>query len=142
MPPALFAKGGVNLPGTPFAVISRKVSSPTTARYTGLASEIAAPFLPSSPWQAAQFALYRVPKSSTSLGRTTSGPGPGRPGMRLHPTSASPAVAKTRALNEANRGQENLMGPCPLHLPAIRLPHERQMAVTETAASAPSPGDS
>ena len=33
------------------------VSSPATARYTGLASEIAAPFLPFSPWHAAQFCL-------------------------------------------------------------------------------------
>ncbi len=30
--PALFAKGGISLPETPFAVILRRLSSPTTAR--------------------------------------------------------------------------------------------------------------
>ena len=32
MPPALFAKGGISLPGTPFAMIWRGWSSPATAR--------------------------------------------------------------------------------------------------------------
>jgi hypothetical protein len=55
MPPAALPKGGIAVPGTPFAVTRWIFVVPAIARYMGFASEIAAPFFPSTPWQAAQF---------------------------------------------------------------------------------------
>src|SRR5258708_39932143 len=143
MPPKLFAKAGINVPGTPFAVIWRRPSSPATARYTGFASEIAAPFRPFSPWQAVQLALYKVEKSSASSGLTTSGPGPGRPGMRVHPADARPATISARALSTVNCSRASLMeSRLSRLLQRHESQHEQKMAALETAASAPSPGES
>ena len=55
MPPALFAKAGIGVPGTPLATVRRIAASSAIARKTGLPREIAAPPLPSWPWHPAQF---------------------------------------------------------------------------------------
>ena len=54
--------------------------SSTIARYTGLASAIAAPPRPSAPWQPAQLSAYSAPNSTTSFGASVSEPVRGWPG--------------------------------------------------------------
>ena len=55
IPPALCAKAGIGVPGTPFAAVRRITASSAMARKTGFARAMAAPPLPFAPWHPAQF---------------------------------------------------------------------------------------
>ena len=69
IPPARCAKAGIDVPRTPSAMIARIDASSTIARYTGLASAIAAPPRPLAPWQPAQLSAYSASNSDDLVRR-------------------------------------------------------------------------
>src|SRR5262245_38985056 len=80
IPPARCANAGIDVPRTPSAIVARIGRWSTIARYTGLASAIAAPPRPLAPWQPAQLPAYNTSKSTTSFGESAIDPVPGWPG--------------------------------------------------------------
>src|SRR6185295_9356793 len=88
MPPARCAKAGIDVPRTPAAIVARIDRLSTIARYTGLASGIAAPPRPLAPWQPAQLSAYNASNSTTSFGASVTEPAPGWPGGAPQPTSS------------------------------------------------------
>ena len=103
IPPARCAKAGIDVPRTPSAMMARIERSSTIARYTGLASAIAAPPRPLAPWQPAQLSAYNASNSTTSFGASVIEPARGWPGGVPQPTSSTPSVATSIVDAESSR---------------------------------------
>ena len=133
------AKAGINLPVTPFAIIVPQIIFASHRQIYRIGKiKGRARFVPFSPWQATQFCLYRVAKSSTWSGRTTSGSGPGRREL-LQPRPAQAAVTRSRNTEQSFRCALS-SGPSSsvFQLGRYVVQREPRTATLETAPNAPS----
>ena len=137
IPPARCANAGIDVPRTPSAMMARIERSSTIARYTGLASAIAAPPRPLAPWQPAQLLAYNASNSTTSFGASVIEPARGWPGGVPQPTNSTPSVA-TSIVDAESHGTcvTTVSLLAAKSFPAPRCPRARRTRRSRASASA------